>query len=273
MRIIGFDLRGTPTEHGFMPFMEVYLIDRFRDARRPMVVVFPGGGYAGVCADREGERIALSYNAAGFHAAVVHYSVAPHRAPEQLYEAAEALRTVRAHADEWQLSKDNIAVCGFSAGGHLAASLCTLWNEPSLFSEEDIKTRVCRPDASILCYPVISSDRRSAHMGSFDNLLGANAEKALCELYSCEKHVDRETPPAFLWHTAADDVVPVENSILYASALQKQGIEFELHVYPRGHHGMSLVSDECIWSKPMFKRGYDWMKLSVDFLSEQFGLV
>lgn len=270
MQVLRFDLRKEPTEHGFLPFMEVYRIDRFRDdTRRPMVIVCPGGGYEGLCADREGESIALQYNAAGYHAAVVHYALRPHRAPEQLYEVAEAFRIVRAHADEWQLSPDHIAVCGFSAGGHLAASLSTLWNEPSLFSKEDIASRVCRPDASILCYPVITGFE-NAHEGSFRALLGENADRTL---YSCEKQVDAGTPPAFLWHTVEDTCVPVENSLLYAGALRENGVPFELHLYPRGGHGMALVRDDALWSKRRFERDYNWMAFSVDFLNERFGLL
>lgn len=267
MQILRFDLRKEPTEHGFMPWLEVFLIDKFWDAKRPMVIICPGGGYGGVCADREGERIALNYNAAGYHAAVVHYSVAPHKAPNPIQEVAESFRIVRAHAEEWQLMPDKIAVCGFSAGGHLAASISTLWNCPEIFTEEEIKSRLHRPDASILCYPVISSGV-NAHQGSFINLVGD--DERLRELYSLEKQADKDTPPAFLWHTVEDDVVPVENSILYASALQKNSVPYELHIYPKGGHGMSLVSDEYIWSKQRFSRDYGWMKLSVDFLNELF---
>lgn len=270
MQILRFDLRKEPTEHGFMPWLEVFLIDKFWDARRPMVIICPGGGYAHVCADREGERIALNYNAAGYHAAVVHYSIAPHKAPNPIKEVAEAFRTVRAHAEEWQLMPDKIAVCGFSAGGHLAASISTMWNCPEIFTQEEIASRLHRPDASVLCYPVITSGEK-AHKGSFDNLVGD--DQYLRELYSVEKQVDADTPPAFLWHTIEDGDVPVENSMLYASALQEKGIPFELHIYPKGVHGMSLVSDEYIWSKKRFNRDYGWMKLSVDFLNELFGLV
>lgn len=273
MEILRFDLRDTPTEHGFMPFLEVYRIDRFwEDCRRPMVIICPGGGYDHVCVDREGERIALNYNAAGYHAAVVHYPIHPHRHPEPLNAAAQAFRIVRAHAGEWQLLPDKIAVCGFSAGGHLAASLSTLWNDPRFFTEEEIASRLHRPDASILCYPVISSGDK-AHKGSFRSLLGDNENDPLWETYSCEKQVDKDTPPAFLWHTFEDTCVPVENSLLYASALREQDVPFELHIYPRGIHGLSLVTDEYLWSKHMFPRDYGWMKLSIDFLNERFSLV
>lgn len=265
MQILRFDLRKEPTEHGFMPWLEVFLIDKFWDARRPMVIICPGGGYGGVCADREGERIALNYNAAGYHAAVVHYSVAPHKAPNPIQEVAESFRIVRAHAEEWQLMPDKIAVCGFSAGGHLAASISSMWNCPELFSKEEIENRLHRPDASILCYPVIAP---WGHKGSFDNLVGD--DEALREFYSTEKQVDEMTPPAFFFHTFEDKEVPLENSLAYASALRKYDIPYEMHIYPRGIHGLTLVSDEYIWSKKMFQRDYAWIKLSVDFLNELF---
>ncbi len=273
MEILRFDLRDTPTEHGFMPFMDVYRIDRFWDGcLRPMVIICPGGGYEHVCADREGERIALSYNAAGYHAAVVHYPVFPHRHPEPLQAVARAFRIARAHAEEWQLMPDKIAVCGFSAGGHLAASLSTLWNDPRFFAEEEIASRLHRPDASVLCYPVISSGDK-AHKGSFRALIGEDESNPLWQAMSCEQQVDSHTPPAFLWHTVEDDCVPVENSMLYAAALQKAHVSFELHIYPKGGHGMALVTDEYLWSKRRFPRDYAWMNLSVDFLNETFGLV
>jgi len=270
MEVLHFNLRREPTEYGFMPWLDVYRIDRFWEGcSRPMVIVCPGGGYSGVCADREGERVALQYVAAGYHAAVVHYPVKPHRAPEPIYAVAEAFRVVRAHAEEWQLNPEHIAVLGFSAGGHLAASISTLWNEPSLFSEEEIASRVCRPNATVLCYSVISAGEK-AHRGSFECLLGESADWSL---YSCEKQVDADTPPAFLWHTVADKTVPVENAVLYASALREKNVPFELHIYPRGDHAMTLVSDEYLWSKPMFARDYNWMGLSIDFLNETFGLL
>lgn len=264
MQILQFDLRKEKTEYGFMPHLDVFLLDPCGDVARPMVIICPGGGYR-FCSEREADRIALQYNAAGYHAAVVYYSVAPHKAPNPIYEVAESFRIARSHADEWKLNPDKIAVCGFSAGGHLAASISSMWNCPELFSEEEIESRLHRPDASILCYPVIAP---WGHKGSFDNLVGE--EEALREFYSVEKHVDEKTPPAFLFHTYEDKTVSVENSFTYASALRKYGVPFEFHVYPKGGHGLSLVSDEAIWSKNRFARDYGWMKLSIDFLNELF---
>lgn len=267
-----FDLRKEPTEHGCMPRVKFYLIDRWKESVRPMVIVVPGGGYGGVCQDREGERIALSYNAAGYHSAVVEYAVSPHRYPEQLKNLAEAVRIARTHASEWQLDPHKIAVCGFSAGGHLCASLSTMWNDPTVFSFEDISSRICRPDAAVLSYPVITSGDK-AHANSFKRLLGENPDPELLKKVSLENQVDPETCPAFIWATFTDEIVPVENSLLYASALRTNGVPFELHVYPNGKHGLALQSDEVIWSKPDRGRDYNWMGMSVDWLNELFGYI
>ncbi len=204
----------------------------------PAVLICPGGGYAFV-SDREGEPVALRCNAEGFHAFVLRYSVAPQAEyPTALVQAAKAMATIRRHAGEWNLKADQVAVCGFSAGGHLAGSLSVLWDSPQVREALQDGDRA-RPYAQILCYPVISGVD-FAHQNSFLNLLGAQySEKAAQEL-SLERLVRSDTPPAFLWHTVSDDAVPVENSMLYAAALRKCGVPFELHLYERGRHGLSL---------------------------------
>ncbi len=272
MYSITYDLRNTPTEHGFMPKVTMYLLDPWRDCVRPMVVVVPGGGYGEVCSDREGERIALQYNAAGFHAAVVQYAVRPHSHPEPIRNLARAIEIVRENAEQWQVNPDWIAVCGFSAGGHLCASISTLWNDPEIFSPEEIASKKHRPNASVLSYPVITALGKS-HLGSFQNLAGARElDPAFVQKMSLENAVNDGTCPSFIWHTFRDNVVPVQNSLFYASALEKQGIPFELHIYPNGVHGLSLQSDEAIWSKPDRGRDYHWMELSIDWMNELFGI-
>ncbi|MBQ9544012.1 MAG: alpha/beta hydrolase [Clostridia bacterium] len=266
-----FELREKPTEHGFMPTVTFYIIDRWKKpCARPMVIVVPGGGYGGVCSDREGERIALAYNAAGFHTAILQYAVSPHVFPEALLNIAAAVRIAREHAEEWQASKDMIAVCGFSAGAHLCGSLATMWNDPTIFSEETIASRICRPDASILCYPVITGVDK-CHLHSFERLYGSQqVPHDFLEKNSLELRVSSDTCPAFIWSTFSDQIVPVESSLLYASALRKNNVPFELHIYPNGVHGLALQSDEVIWSKPDRGRDYHWMDLSVDWLNELF---
>lgn len=271
MKSIKFNLLEKETEHGFMPTMDTYILDNESDmVVRPAVVVFPGGGY-GFTSGREAERIALSYNAAGYHAFVVYYAVAPHKHPLPILNAAKAIEIVREHAEEWNVDKNKIAVCGFSAGGHLAASISTLWNDPEIFSDNEEENKLHRPDATILAYPVITSGEY-AHVGSFDNLTGTKEKTELREKLSLEKRVTAQNQPTFLFHTYEDGCVPVENSFLYAMALRKYNIPVEMHIFQKGEHGLSLVSDETIWSVPRFSRKYPWMQLSQDWLNELFGL-
>jgi len=269
-----FNLREKETEFGYMPKVTFYLLDKWKkECARPMVIVAPGGGYGCICSDREGERIALSYNAAGFHAAVVEYCVKPHLHPEPIRNIARAIEIARENADSWQLDPNAILVCGFSAGGHLCASISTLWNNEKIFTKEEIQSRKHRPDGSILCYPVITSQGK-AHPGSFKNLVGSDdPENELVKLYSLELAVNEDTCPSFIWHTFTDQIVPVSNSLLYANALENKGIPFELHIYPNGVHGLALQSDEVIWSRPDRDRDYAWMKLSIDWINELFETV
>ncbi|MBR0143412.1 MAG: alpha/beta hydrolase [Clostridia bacterium] len=234
-------------------------------AKRPCVVVIPGGGYTVVCKDREGERIALAYNAAGFHTAILEYTVGRGTYPKALLELAETVKIIRRHAEEWDVDPGKIAVAGFSAGAHLAASLAVLWKDEALFDPEEIVTRAVRPDAQIPVYGVLERDE------CID--LYAGDDPAVIEKLDLVKRVGADTPPAFLAHTAADRRVPVANSLHYAEALDKAGVPFELHVFPSLPHGMSLASDETIWSRPALKREYPWMKLSIDWLAEVFGLL
>ena len=145
-----FNLLKEATEYGFMPYMETYILD---GKKRPIVVIFPGGGY-GMVSEREAERIAMAYNAAGFHAAVVYYCVEPHTHPLPIQNAANAVAMLRENAEKWNIDTDKVIVCGFSAGGHLAASLSALWNDSEIFSEHEIELAMHKPNAQILSYPV-----------------------------------------------------------------------------------------------------------------------
>lgn len=217
--------------------LEIYLADNRAvepERRRALALIFPGGAYAWR-SDREAEPVALRMLSLGIQAAVVRYSVAPVRYPKALEEAAEAMAYARAHAEEWFCDPHRIAVMGFSAGGHAAAHIGLKWHQTA-------QGKACRPDAMILCYPVITSGEY-AHRESIENLLGDDYEN-LKEEVSLEKFVREDTPPVFLWHTREDGSVPVENSLLLAEALCRQGIAFELHVWHRGGHGLSLSSDQ-----------------------------
>ena len=209
---------------------------------RPAVIVCPGGGYAYV-ADGEAEPIAMALCGRGFHACVLRYPCAPARFPAALCALAEAVAWVRAGAAENHVDPRQISVCGFSAGGHLAGSLGVFWNAPFLAAETGLVPQDMRPDKMVLCYPVITGGE-FAHKGSFDNLLGADADAARRAEVSLEQHVTANTPPAFLWHTWTDQSVPAENSLLLAQALKKAGVSLEMHIYPSGRHGLSLATEE-----------------------------
>lgn len=203
--------------------------------KRPAVVVVPGGGYAMV-SKREGDPIAAEFFANGFQAFVLTYEVTPDVAyPEQLLELSASLDYIRAHAAEMNVNPDEIFVVGFSAGGHLTANLAVEYQSVSQKAGVALNSK---PTAVGLAYPVIS--REYGHVGSFDNLLVGYTEEAQTELLktlNLDQAVTKDTPPAFIWTTAADSIVPSINSLYYAAALAKAGVEYELHVHPRGDHG------------------------------------
>ena len=225
---------------GFRPWLDPYPLE----SERPVgaVLICPGGGY-GQRAYHEGILIAECFNALGYHSFVVHYSVAPHRHPQPLRDVARALRMIRQSAAEWKVDPDHIAVCGFSAGGHLAASLGVHFGHAALQQDTANDGVSSRPDGLILCYPVISAGQ-FRHQGSFDNLLGGDADEAARSEMSLELQVSEGTPPAFLWHTVEDAGVPVENSLLFAQALRRHHIPFEMHIYPQGRHGLGLSAED-----------------------------
>ena len=225
--------------------LETYILDTPSDKdlkvqKRPMIVICPGGAYEKT-SFREGEPLALHFLNQGYHACVLRYSVAPHRFPTQLLELGTAIRTIHEHADEWKVDEELIFVHGASAGGHLAASYGAFWNQEFMSSGLQTTADVLKVKGLLLSYPVITSDAVTGHLPSFANLLGDRYEEKLEEM-SLEKQVTGKTPPCFLWHTATDDTVPVENSLLMAMALRKAGVPVELHVFPDGEHGLSLAS-------------------------------
>lgn len=222
------------------PRLVPYLVEG--GSRRAAVVVCPGGGYAKRAA-HEGEPVARWLNGLGISAFVLHYRVAPYRHPSPLQDAQRALRLVRHRADEWQIDPNRVGILGFSAGGHLAATASTLFDDGNPDSPDPIERQSCRPTAAVLCYPVISF-LQFTHLGSMRNLLGDNPTVPLRRALSAEQNVTTQTPPTFLWHTADDAGVSVVNSLLYAQALGQQGIPFALHVFPYGRHGLGLAQDD-----------------------------
>jgi len=224
---------------GFCPKLVTYCLEGAK--KRPAVLICPGGGYSST-SEREAEPIALQFNAAGYHAFVLYYSIAPRRHPQPLLDVSRAMTIIRHNAHKWNIDNKKVLVCGFSAGGHLAASLGVHW-EKEFMNVTGISIGQNRPDGMILAYPVITSGK-FANRGSFNNLLGADADPVLLHEMSLEYHVSHTTPPAFIWHTFEDGAVPVENCMLFSGAMREAGIPFELHIFPKGGHGLSLATVE-----------------------------
>ena len=204
------------------------------------MVICPGGGYGGL-APHEGEAYALFLRDNGIAGFVLKYRLgsAGYRHPVMLQDVSRALRLVRANASEWKLDPNRIGIMGSSAGGHLASTLLTHFDSGKADSEDLIERQSSRPDLGILCYPVITMGEFT-HAGSKKNLLGENPSPELVKELSNELQVTKDTPPTFIFHTAEDKAVPVENSLAFASALKKAGVPFDLHIYEKGPHGMGL---------------------------------
>lgn len=229
----------------FSPSITPYPADR--QDQHGAVIICPGGGYQHR-ANHEGEPIARWLNSLGISAYVLNYRVAPFKHPAPLVDVQRAIRYVRSNAEDWNLDKHKIGLLGFSAGGHLASTAATYHDMGDLDSNDKIECECSRPDFSILCYPVISFVRHY-HEGSILNLLGENSSEQLRVSLSSEHHVSTTTPATFLWHTADDASVPVENSLLYAQALSKHDVPYEMHIFPKGRHGLGLAEDDPVVSQ------------------------
>ena len=229
------------------------------------VVVCPGGGY-GHLADHEGRPVAEWLNSTGVTAFVLKYRLGPrYHHPAMLQDAARAIRTVRARAADWGLDPARVGILGFSAGGHLASTAGTHFDAGRADAADPVERVSSRPDVMILIYPVITM-REKTHAGSRKNLLGDNPSPELVALLSNEEQVTKESPPAFLVHTMTDTAVPVENTLMFVSALRRAGVPFELHLYERGPHGFGLgtarenrPADPVLSTWPA--RCADWLRL------------
>ena len=224
-----------------IPTLTVYLPEPEKATGAAMVIC-PGGGYGGL-AKHEGEDYAKYLNTLGIAGFVLKYRLGPdgYHHPAMLQDAARAVRTVRSRAAEWKIDVKKIGIMGSSAGGHLTSTLLTHFDLGKPDSDDPIEKESSRPDLGILCYPVITMGQFT-HQGSKNNLLGKEPSPELIHELSNELEVKSTTPPCFIWHTYEDRGVAVENSLLFAGALRKAGVAFDLHIYENGQHGIGLGS-------------------------------
>lgn len=231
--------------HVFIPVMVSYMHED--DKIHPAMIVVPGGGYRQV-SRTEAHLVAMDFYEADYNVFVLVYTVNPlDEVPlgmQPLQDISRAIRMIRGKAEEYRITPEKIAVCGFSAGGHLCASLSVHWKD--IKDPDPVYDRVSnRPDAAILAYPVITAGK-AAHPGSFVALFGENPDQKDLDYMSLEKHVTADTPPCFLWQTATDESVPVENSYLFAKACKEAGVPYAHHVFSDGVHGMSVATEDWL---------------------------
>ena len=237
---------------------------------RPAMLVLPGGGYE-FCYDGEAEPIALSYMNAGYNAYVLRYACKKDaKFPRPLLEASYAMKWIRDRAAVDNTDPDRVFVVGFSAGGHLAGALATCWQREEIYTAAGVAYGENKPNGVDLSYPV-GSGGVYRHAGTFHRVFGKlDPSEAECALYSNEKNVTADCPPVFLWHTASDASVPVENSLLMASALAEKKIPFALHIFPHGGHGLCLATGETSRGDKNAELPdvAEWMHLSLTWLAD-----
>lgn len=258
---------------GSLPYAKLVVLRweksvELNDTKKPMILMCPGGGYE-FTSDREADPIASQFFGMGYDVAILRYSVAPAEYPVALLEVASAVKLIVEHQEEWNVDPEKIIIQGCSAGGHLAASYGMFWHEDWIAQKLGMKSEDLRPAGMILCYPVITSGEY-AHRGSFEALLKSQYTEEMLERTSLEKQVTTQTPPAFLWHTYTDDLVPVENSLFLIQAMKKYEIPVEFHMYPIGGHGLSTC-DKVAVSRDGYgiqKECQSWLPLVKEWLSD-----
>lgn len=259
------------TTDGAEIFMDAYVpqkVDSIDPAvRRPAIVLFPGGGYF-FCNPREGEPVALKFLAEGFNVFVLWYRVKPDQWPVQLMDGAVAVAHVRAHADEFLTDPNRIAVMGFSAGGHLAAALATMWHQPERWQPLGLTPEEVKPNAAVLSYAVITGEFGGCK--TFQNTTGTLDREVHKPLWLLDK-VSASCPPTFLWHTYEDECVPVMNCIAMAQRLADCGVLSELHLFARGPHATALCTPQTsgtVFPQYVLPHAQCWPDMAARFLRD-----
>ncbi len=240
----------TPELEAFLPEKEV--------ATGDAVIICPGGGYSVIVYGGEGVSTAKALQKKGIAAFVLKYrlpvdSLLDNKTIGPLQDAQQAIKVVRENAEKWGVNKDKIGIMGFSAGGHLASTAATHFENPVIENKENTSVR---PDFAILVYPVISMQDSLTHMGSRIALLGDKPSKELVDLYSNELQVTENTPPTYITHAGDDKLVDVENSLSFYKSLNKNNVPAEMHIYPKGDHGFVLRQPVEDWTSLVVK----WIK-------------
>lgn len=244
-------------------FLETYIADSVATYKRKAMLVIPGGGYGLVCADREGEPIALAFLPYGYNAFVLHYTVGRKEPyPAQIRQVAMAIKHIKDNAEAYCIDPDQLFVVGFSAGGHLTASAGVFWNRPEVTEGLDIPYGYNKPRGIMPIYPVISP---KGHVGSLYNLLCKDdPTQEELDYVSVDKHVAADSAPAFIVHSADDELVDARNSLDFAMAYANAGVDYELHIFPHAQHGIALGNaiTECgnpKWNEPMIS---EWVRMA-----------
>lgn len=269
-----FKVERSENSKGYLTVYSLALSERVNLNRKfPAILIIPGGGYSGV-SFRESEGVALKYLQKGYNAFVLNYAVSPAKFPTAFQEASMAMAYIRENAEELHVNKENVCAIGFSAGGHLLGCISTMYNRSEIDFLGDKKAFV-KPDASLFIYPVISGTYK-AHSGSFTRLLGDNVSIEKLEEFSIDKNVDENSPPAFIVSTFGDKSVACTHSLLLASAYEKHGVPFSLHIFEKGVHGLSIcektVYEDKLFEEIIATTSTDfpkWVDLSLNWLSDR----
>ena len=258
-----FGLKRQQNASGFLKAFVLQPNDFDLERVRPAMLVIPGGGYRYV-SNAESDNVAIEYMSNGYSSFVLEYSVAPLSYPTQLLEACMAMIYIRENAQQLRIHKDRVGAVGFSAGGHICASLGIIPNEKEIVDVLGDKVELARPNAIVLAYPVVSLYDDICHKGSADNVTGGN--KDLISRLSLQNRVDKNSAPAFIWATMQDGCVPCENSMVLAMAYKKAGVPFEFHLFERGRHGLCFANRE---TENAFYPASAWLEMSYVWLREK----